>query len=68
MNHQLIIFVALVNLFWPIFAWPSGAPEKVCSTLLPKHGTATAKQANESPFMMEQSNNEYRPGDQIKGM
>lgn len=65
MKYSFIVLFAII-LAQETYSWPSGAPEKVCSTLLPRHGGAPAKEANESPYMMEQSNSEYQPGDQIK--
>ena len=40
--------------------------EKTCSTLLPRHGGLPAKEATESPYILEQSSSTYQPGDQVK--
>ncbi|KAH7643859.1 ferric-chelate reductase 1 [Dermatophagoides farinae] len=64
---SIILILSIITVIEEICqAWPSGAPEKTCPTLLPRHGGTPAKEANESPYMMEQSNSQYRPGDQIK--
>ncbi|KAJ6223965.1 hypothetical protein RDWZM_002510 [Blomia tropicalis] len=60
------IIFSLLSLANRIHSWPSGAPEKTCSTLLPRHGGTPAKEAQEAPYTVEQSASTYQPGDQVK--
>ncbi|XP_027199552.1 putative defense protein 3 [Dermatophagoides pteronyssinus] len=65
-NKKSILILSIIMIILESCkSWPSGAPEKTCPTLLPRHGGQPAKEANESPYMLEQSNSQYRPGDQI---
>ena len=67
-NKKSILILSIIMIILESCkSWPSGAPEKTCPTLLPRHGGQPAKEANESPYMLEQSNSQYRPGDQILG-
>ncbi|KAK4337071.1 hypothetical protein RND71_043701 [Anisodus tanguticus] len=50
----------------PPLIWPSGAPEKVCESLTPSHGSNQAKSASLSPFIITQSRSSYQPEEQIK--
>ncbi|KPM03647.1 Reeler domain containing protein 1 [Sarcoptes scabiei] len=65
-KNSIFFWLTISLCFYSVRTWPSGAPEKTCPTLLPRHSGTPAKEANESPFMMEQSNSHYKPGDQIK--
>ncbi|OTF78493.1 Reeler domain containing protein [Euroglyphus maynei] len=68
-NNQMkssLLILSIMIIIELCQSWPSGAPEKTCPTLLPRHGGQPAKESNESPYMIEQSNSQYRPGDQIK--
>ncbi|KAH9389111.1 hypothetical protein TYRP_008465 [Tyrophagus putrescentiae] len=58
--------LALLLLVDDTFSWPSGAPEKTCSTLLPRHGGTPAKEAQEGPYTLQQSTSSYQAGDQVK--
>ena len=42
--------------------------EKTCSTLLPRHGATQPKEAQDSPYTLEQTVSTYNPGDQVKGL
>jgi len=59
-------FVIAFGLIGSVISWPSGAPEKTCNTLLPKHGENKAKSANSSPYILTQSHQEYGAGDKVK--
>ena len=47
--------------------YPSGAPEGVCDSLSPRHGSNRAKHYSSSPYSLTQSYSDYQPGDKIKG-
>lgn len=61
-----ILMAVMINLT-TVYTWPSGAPEKTCTTLFPRHGGTAAKEAAESPYTLTQSLSNYQPNDQIKG-
>lgn len=65
-NFELLSLITFVNLVI-VIAWPSGAPEKVCDTLTPRHGNNQPKSAELSPFVITQSHSTYQPGDRVKG-
>ncbi|XP_015791427.1 putative ferric-chelate reductase 1 homolog [Tetranychus urticae] len=49
-----------------INSWPSGAPEKTCSTLRPVHGANVAKTLDSSPYTLTQSHQTYQPGEKVR--
>lgn len=66
----MLVFSPLIVFFCLVFtsnAWPSGAPEKTCSTLKPIHGTNIGRLASESPFSLTQSHQDYKPGEKVRG-
>lgn len=50
-----------------VLGWPSGAPEKVCDSMLPSHGQNQPRSAGVSPFVITQSHSTVQPGDRVKG-
>jgi len=59
-------FLIILGSISAVISWPSGAPEKTCDSLLPKHGENRAKSANSSPYILTQSHQEYEAGERIK--
>ncbi|CAG2173904.1 unnamed protein product [Oppiella nova] len=60
---SLIIFFGAIS---SVVSWPSGAPESVCNSLTPSHGESQARGADQSPYNLVQSHQDYNGGDRIK--
>ncbi|XP_053211662.1 putative ferric-chelate reductase 1 [Panonychus citri] len=60
------LIVTLLLTINSINSWPSGAPEKTCSSLRPVHGANVAKTLDTSPFTLTQSHQTYQPGEKVR--
>lgn len=59
--------VTIIFLVTSAYSWPTGAPEEACESLTPQHGANMSKAPSQSPFTVTQSQNNFEPGDRIKG-
>lgn len=64
---QVLSITALIVLVPCVDCWPSGAPDKACSTLTPRHGENESKPSSTSPFAVTQSQSNFEAGDRVKG-
>ncbi|XP_074601274.1 putative ferric-chelate reductase 1 homolog [Brevipalpus obovatus] len=60
------VLSVLFSVFLATESWPSGAPEKTCSTLKPIHGSNIGKSASESPYTLTQSHQDYKAGEKVR--
>lgn len=67
MKAHLLTIIILASTAIELNSWPTGAPEEACETLTPQHGANRPKAPSQSPFTVTQSQNNFEPGDRIKG-
>ena len=61
----LVVLMVVLQLD-SLHALPSGAPEKVCTTMVPGHGVPA--QSSDSPFILSTNVMEVEGGEQVPGM